>query len=105
MSKIMLLLALLITIPAWANDQNWFKSQKPVTCGPFREIVENLMRPQVGEAPLWIGKSNVDETGFVLFYNAKNRTWTLIQYGTEIGCVLGTGDTSDIVDLTVLPRS
>lgn len=97
MPKLILPLMLLLAIPAQANE--WFESEKPVVCGPFREIVTALQQAKYNEFPLWIGQSSQDTSRFSLFLNEKTGAWTLVQYGTTAGCILGIGDTSNIVNL------
>jgi len=97
MPKIMLLLLLALSLPARANE--WTERDKPVICGPFRDIVQTLMKEQYREVPLWIGQSSQDTTQFSLFTNSRTGTWTLVQYGKTTGCILGVGNTSDIVNL------
>jgi len=81
---------------AWAQNSDWTEVQLPVVCGPFREIVETLMKNQYREVPLWIGKSSEDASQFVVFRNEKTGAWTLVQYGSVNGCILGIGNQSDI---------
>ena len=100
MRKLTLLLLLALSMPAQANTDPWFESNKPVMCGPFQNIVRTLMRDQFKELPLWIGQSSEDATQFSLFVNAERGNWTLVQYGQEIGCILGIGKTGNIVNLT-----
>ena len=96
MPKFMLPIVFALSLPAQASD--WFQSDKPVMCGPFRDIVQNLQRSQYQEMPLWIGQSSQDQTQFSLFVNAKTGAWTLVQYGQVNGCVLGLGNSSDMVN-------
>ena len=97
MPKLIVPLMFLIAVPAQA--QEWFDSEKPVVCGPFREIVTTLRDSKYDELPLWIGKSSQDKSRFSLFFNEKTTAWTLVQYGTTTGCILGIGTSSDIVNL------
>lgn len=94
----MLLVLIALSLPVRASD--WNERDKPVICGPFQEIVRTLMKEQYQELPLWIGQSSQDKTQFSLFTNQRTGSWTLIQYGTTTGCILGVGNTSDIVNLS-----
>lgn len=85
-----LAISMILHNPAIAN-QEWFDSSKPVSCGPFREIVQLVTNSDFREQPVWIGKSGTDATYFALFRNPETQTWTLVQYGTAVGCVLGMG--------------
>ena len=97
MPKLMLLALIALSLPARANE--WTEREKPVICGPFQEIVRTLLKAQYSEFPLWIGQSNQDTTQFSLFTNVDTGAWTLVQYGKSTGCVLGVGNTSNIVNL------
>jgi hypothetical protein len=96
MRKLMLLALIGLNLPAQASD--WFDTQKPVTCGPFREIVQNLTQEKYREAPIWIGQSSVDTTQFSLFVNKDTGGWTLIQYARVTGCVIGVGQSHRMID-------
>ena len=96
MPKLMLLVLLALSLPAQANE--WFDSQKPVTCGPFRDIVQTLIQEQYQEAPIWIGQSSADSTQFSLFVNTATGTWTLVQYATVTGCIIGVGKSHRMID-------
>ncbi len=97
--------AILVTLPMTVMASEWFQSNKPVTCGPFREIVETLTKERFKEFPLWVGHSSEDRTKFILFYNDTTGAWTLVQIGQTTGCILGLGERSDIVDGKLLPDS
>lgn len=96
MKKLMLLL-LTIALPATA--QQWRQVENTVPCGPFREIVRVLTQEKYKEVPLWVGRSGQDVTSFTLFYNPDRGNFTLLQYYRETACILGMGDSSDIVNL------
>ena len=98
MRKLMLLALIGLSLPAQASE--WFESQKPVTCGPFREIVQTLIQEQYREVPIWIGQSSVDRTQFSLFVNAATGTWTLVQYARVQGCIIGVGENHSMIDST-----
>lgn len=92
MKKCMALaVSMLISMPTLAAGEAWFESNKPVKCGPFREIIQLVTGSPFLEQPLWIGQSGTDVTQFALFRNPDTNTWTLVQYGREMGCVLGMG--------------
>ena len=98
MRKLMLLALIGLSQTALASE--WFESQKPVTCGPFREIVQTLIKEQYREVPIWIGQSSVDRTQFSLFVNAATGTWTLVQYARVQGCIIGVGENHLMIDST-----
>lgn len=91
------LIAVLAVVPgARSAPGDFFDSNKPVQCGPFREIVGLISGPDFREQPTWIGPSSTDGTSYVLFRNPRTQSWTLVQYGKETGCVLGLGRTDTI---------
>lgn len=81
----------------WA-DTHISEISKPVQCADFRSIVHLLSRDPYNEIPVWFGNDGADSSKYVLFANAKKGSWTLVQYGTETGCVLGAGMGSSITD-------
>jgi hypothetical protein len=93
-----LLALLMFSNAAWAQNSNWAENQMPVLCGSFREIITVLQKEEYKEAPVWIGQSSEDASRYALFFNPKKGSWTLVRYGSEIGCVLGIGVTSEFVD-------
>jgi len=97
MKKLTLLSLLIIALPAWA--QQWRQVENTVPCGPFRDIVKVLTQEKYKEVPLWVGRSGQDPTSFTLFYNSDRGNFTLLQYYRETACILGMGDSSDIVNL------
>lgn len=96
MTKLTCLVLLCLALPAQASE--WFDSDKPVTCGPFREIVQTLTLEQYKESPIWIGQSSADRTQFSLFVNSNTGTWTLVQYGQITGCIIGVGKNHRMID-------
>lgn len=98
MKNFMVLMLFTMSTTTWAASEDWFDSNKPVKCGPFRDIIKLITDPDFNEQPLWIGKSGTDSTQYVLFRNPNTGTWTLVQQGREIGCVLGMGKTEHIHD-------
>ena len=94
------MLLALIGLSQTALASEWFESQKPVTCGPFREIVQTLIKEQYREVPIWIGQSSADRTQFSLFTNNTTGTWTLVQYGQVTGCIIGVGKNHRMIDST-----
>lgn len=103
MKKIIAFILAIVPIMTMASE--WTEREKPVICGPFREIVETLMKDKYRELPLWIGKSSQDTSQFSLFVNEITGAWTLVQYGRATGCILGVGESSDIVNGNFLPKS
>lgn len=86
-----LVLVLAVAPVAWTAPDDFFQTNKPVNCGPFQEIVGLISGKDFNEQPVWIAPSGTDTTYYALFRNTKTRSWTLVQYGKDTGCVLGLG--------------
>ena len=93
-----LLLVTVLMTPAQAAPEDWFETNKPVKCGPFTDLIKVVTGDKFREIPIWIGQSGTDDTGFTLFRNAETKSWTLVQYGKEIACVLGIGPWDQLTD-------
>lgn len=96
---------ILAAVPMIAVAKDWEDKEKPVICGPFREIVEILTKAQYQEFPIWVGKSSQDSSRFSVFRNPITGAWTLVQYGKTTGCILGLGDESELIDQTLFTKS
>lgn len=79
-------------ISSIANAQEIFDLTKPLKCSKAEDVM-NFFAQKFQEAPLWVGKTNTG-THIVLLVNKETRTWTLVEYDSSIGCVLGAGETS-----------
>lgn len=90
--RILALVFLLCLTSPIANAQV-FQSRKPVICDKVKTIIEAL-NENYQEIPIWTGKDAADETRYSLFINKQTRSWTFIQFTSEIACILGTGDGS-----------
>lgn len=80
----------LLFLPSVAFSKEWFEANKPIDCGPFQDIIAIVTQKGVEEEVAWIGKAE-NNSSIALFLNTKNSTWTLVQYNTEIACVLEMG--------------
>lgn len=75
---------------------------KSVVCGPLSTILKSLADKDIAEQPLWIGKDEGEKTNFAVFVNAQTGAFTILQFGQEIGCILGLGYKSETFKL--VPR-
>lgn len=89
MKKILALV--LACMPTLALANQWFRTNKPVQCGPFQDLVDIVTGKEFQEQLTWMGNSDEDKTKIVLFRNSNTNTWTVIQYNREIACILGMG--------------
>lgn len=69
--------------------------RKTVICGPLEVLMKGLADPDIKERPVWIGEDENGKTSYSLFYNEKTKAFTLIQFTTNIGCILGIGYKSE----------
>ena len=68
--------------------------QKNVFCGPVSVILKALAADDIKEEPLWTGKDESERSDYAIFVNSKTGAFTIIQFGKEIGCILGIGYSS-----------
>jgi len=72
---------------------------KSVICGPVTTILKALTDKDINEKPLWIGKDESEKSDYAVFVNTKTGAFTIIQFGKEVGCILGIGYRSDTYNL------
>jgi len=90
--KFFLSLLLLASISALAEPM---KANKTVLCDKAESVISALTDSDYREKPIWIGKS--PNNNFGLLINDKTGTWTLIEFDNKIACVLGSGETYQIL--------
>lgn len=76
-----------------ANAQEVIELNKPIKCGDVEFVMQHFST-EYGEKPLWIGKDNSSSSRITLLVNKEKRTWTLVQYDSNLACVLGAGESS-----------
>lgn len=82
----------LISTIANAQQQSQFvQVNKPVLCGPVTEILKGLADKEINERPFWLGKNEDSRSDFIVFVNPKSGAFTIVQFGKEIGCIIGIG--------------
>lgn len=77
-------------ISSIAHAQQIIDLQKPLKCSDA-QVVMNYFVDIHKETPVWVGKS-VHDTHITLLMNPATRSWTMIEYGDKIACVLGAGE-------------
>ena len=73
-----------------ANAQQIFEVSKPMKCADVHFLMQDLTE-EYKEKLLWVGKTESDASYIAIMQNKENGTWTVIQYDSKIGCVLGVG--------------
>jgi len=77
-------------ISSIAHAQQIIDLQKPLKCSDA-QVVMNYFVDTHKETPVWVGKS-VHDTHITLLMNPATRSWTMIEYGDKIACVLSAGE-------------
>lgn len=84
-----LLLLLIFVTPVFAQ-QDTFMVNRSMKCGNAEKLMVD-MQEQYGEKLVWSAKSEQNESYFGILKNKETGTWTLIQFDSKIGCVVGSG--------------
>ena len=84
-----LLLLLMFATSAFAQEGT-FIINRTMKCGDAARLMNDMFE-QYGEKLIWSAKSEQNETYFGILKNKETGTWTLIQYDSKIGCVVGSG--------------
>jgi len=77
-------------ISSIAHAQEIIDLQKPLKCSDAQSVM-NYFVDIHKETPVWVGKS-VHDTHITLLMNPATGSWTMIEYGVKIACVLGAGE-------------
>lgn len=67
---------------------------KPIVCMDTPDLIKAISGSEIGEKLHWGGKADSEDSNFVLFVNAKTKSWTLVQLNEKVACILGTGSQS-----------
>ena len=76
--------------------------QKPVECGETKLIL-SLVVKEYKETPIFILNSDV-KSKIALTANHQTKSWTLLEFNTEIACILATGEDFDMKTINVIMR-
>ena len=75
-----------------------FQDNKSVTCAPAAGIIRSLGASDYKEKLIWWGiEPGVSLSRYSLFVNDKTKSWTLLQLNETVACVLGTGESSNLL--------
>ena len=66
---------------------------KPVVCESTEKVLRTMIE-EFGETPQWRGVNAQQGTSTVLTVNPKTGAWTLIEYTSQMACVIGVGENS-----------
>ena len=91
MKKIIIALFMCMAIPLYSQTIDLFELNKPMRCTEVQKLINHLAEAY-GEKITWVGKEGNTGTYIALYKNDSTGTWTMIQYDTRTGCVLGAGE-------------
>lgn len=69
-----------------------FELKKVVACTDTATLLSSISKSKWKELPMWVGRSS--ETTVSLFINNETKSWTIVQFNNEIGCILEVGTDS-----------
>lgn len=99
MRKNLFAVSILLPILGIAQENQSFGTfNKQVACAPIQVIFKALADPDIKEQPFWIGKDESEKSDYVIFVNDKTKAFTIVQIGKEVGCIIGVGYKSYLVD-------
>ena len=91
MKKLIIALFVCMAVPLYSQTIELFELSKPMRCSAVEKLMSHLAEAY-GEKVAWIGKEGNTGTYIALYKNEITGTWTMIQYDTRTGCVLGAGE-------------
>lgn len=91
MKKTIIALFLCISTTVSAQTIQLFELTRSMRCAAVETLIAHLMETY-GEKVVWVGKDRNNGTYVSLYKNEATGTWTMIQYDTRNGCVLGVGE-------------
>ena len=91
MKKIILLLLLTLSTIACSKETN-----KPVLCMEAKELFDAIFE-EYRETILMVFDQDSFTNKIVLTVNPSTKTWSLVEYSTEIACLLGSGNNYKIM--------
>lgn len=77
--------------------------QKPVQCGETKIILSVLVK-EFKEVPTILLNSDTNNSKIGITVNHQTKAWTLLEFNSEIACILSTGTDFDIKTLNVIMR-
>jgi len=87
-----LVVFLFCLIPSLVNAQA-FQYMHPSLCDRLETVLDSIIN-KYSEKLQWSGKDLQDGSGYMMFENPKDKTWTLIKFNKEYACILGVGGES-----------
>jgi hypothetical protein len=87
-----LLLLLMFSMPVFAQQKQieLYNLSRDMKCAKVEDLIGHLVETY-DEKMMWVGKDENNSSYVSIYKNKETGTWTLIQYGSSIGCVLSSG--------------
>lgn len=73
-------------------------TNKEVQCEKTEVMISVLKGRDFEETPIWLGKGDSKAPNYSLFVNPKTKSWTIIQFNNELSCILGSGESYNIIN-------
>lgn len=90
------IVAFLLCLTSTVANAQAFQTNKPVLCDDSKKIIEALVE-KYGEKLIWMANDMQDKSKFGLFVNEKTNTWTMLQFTSEVACIVGLGENSKLI--------
>ena len=68
-----------------------FGLEKPVVCDKTEKVFK-VLNETFQEVLFWGGNNSRSKANYALMLNAETKTWSLIQFETDVACILGMGN-------------
>ena len=91
-----IVLAFLFCLTHSVANAQAFQYMHPSYCDKLEVVLESIVK-KYNEKLRWSGQDIQDGSGYMLFENPKDGTWTVIKYNKEFACILGVGNESKFV--------
>ena len=75
-------------LPALVLAQEPVRVDKPVICGPTELVLKEIV--DFKELPIW--GSQLEDSKIALFANPETESWTIIQWTSDVACVIEVGE-------------
>ncbi len=92
--KGLVVVAFLLSLTSSIANAQSFQANKPIICDDMQKIIKSLAE-NYKEKPVWVAAG--EGTKFSLFVNKDTGSWTLLQFTTEVACILGVGQDSQLI--------
>ena len=83
--------ALLLCLSGSLGMAQYTEQSKPVRCFSL-DVALAALQDTWNERPVWSGSGA--GSNFALFMNPNTGSWTLLEFGKDVACVIGSGNNS-----------